>query len=135
MQQTHIQVFQASLARATQATDFYQRFYEQFMHGKHDASVFFKNKDMQRIQKKLKMTLEMVADHASGRAGLDMYFDMLGKMHERLHIHSEFFAQWQTALIATASVCDPQFSEEIQQAWERVIEDVIDKMGETAHQA
>ncbi len=122
------QLFQESLERATQAENFYPSFYQRFMSDSPDTQELFKGRDMERIQKKLRMTLQMVTDTSNGLPGLDMYMGLLGRIHTRLNISQLQFVQWRRALIETAEECDPEFTPETRQAWETSIDKVIAKM-------
>jgi hemoglobin-like flavoprotein len=123
-----IELFHKSLARATKSSDFYDIFYRNFIQSSTEVQTVFQGKDMKHIKKKLKMTLEMVADNTHSNAGMDMYFEMLGNIHYRIHIEPRLFDIWSEALIATAAHCDSQFNESIRQAWQRVVNDLINKM-------
>ena len=73
----------------------------------------------------------MLTESAEGKPGLGMYLEMLGDIHRRLHVKPQHFGCWSEALIASVEVYDPQFDEEIRQAWERVIEQIIRSMRQT----
>ena len=122
------QIFQESLERATRAEHFYQSFYQRFMADSPETQALFEGRDMARIQKKLRMTLQMVTDTSNGLPGLDMYMGLLGRIHTRLNISQNQFEQWRKALIDTAEECDPQFTVKTRQAWEMSIDKVIGKM-------
>ena len=93
-------------------------------------AAIFRNKDMERIKKKLRMTLEMLCDSVEEKPGLVMYLDLLGKIHQGMRISPRHFALWRDALTATAAECDPEFGSVSRAAWDAVIEDIIAKMGE-----
>lgn len=124
--------FRASLGRATRSPDFLERFYRRFVGSSEEIAAVFRNKDMARIQRKLAMTLEMVDDHAAGEPGLDMYLQMLGGIHARMHIPPGGFRLWRDALIETAAESDPELDAGSRASWEAVIDDLIEKMGGSA---
>jgi hemoglobin-like flavoprotein len=121
--------FHASLARATADPAFFDRFYHRFIEDSGDIARIFRGKDMTRIHRKLRTTLEMLAGSADEQPGLGMYLDLLGRMHERLAIRPEHFDRWRASLIATAAESDPDFDPETRRAWEGVIDGLIAKMG------
>jgi hemoglobin-like flavoprotein len=94
-----------------------------------EVARFFHGKDIGRIHRKLKMTLEMLADNADGKPGLDLYLDMLGAIHARMDIRAEHLTLWRRALLATAAECDPELDAPTRRAWARVIDDLIAKLG------
>jgi len=122
------ELFRASLSRATQHPAFFQLFYQRFMESSDEIAAMFQDRDVERIQKKLKMTLETVHEHAEGQPGLGMYLEMLGRIHQRLKITPAQFDLWRDALIATASECDEAFDQDVRNAWKWAIDDVIDKI-------
>jgi hypothetical protein len=122
------QSFRASLARATRAPEFYARFYRRFMGSSEQVGAFFRGRDMGRIERKLRMTLEMVCDNADGQPGLDMYLELLGRTHAAMRISLPLLRLWREALIGTAAECDPAFDAEARAAWEAVLDDLIGKM-------
>lgn len=130
--QSELKRFQDSLDRATGSERFLGRFYDRFMGSSKEMRDLFQDKDMDHIQEKLKMTLQMVNDSASGTPGLEMYLGLLGRIHTRLQISPEQFQQWRHALIETASECDPEFDERIRRSWEQVIDNLIAKMQDDA---
>ena len=121
-----LEVFQASLQRLQSDADFYFSFYQRFIDSSEEIGRIFVNKDIGQLQKKLQMTLEMVADAAEGKPGLSMYLEMLGKVHQRLHIEPAHFQLWKRALLETVAQRDPDFDAIVLEAWNRVIDEVID---------
>ena len=123
-----LELFHTSLNRAMDHPDFFQNFYQRFINSSDEIATMFQNKDMERIQKKLKMTLETVTENADGEPGLGMYLELLGRIHHRLKITPEQFALWRNALVETAGECDPEFNRQVSGAWEQAIDEVIDKL-------
>ena len=128
MESSSTALFHHSLERVTQHPDFFQLFYRRFMDSSEEIAAMFQNRDMTRIQRKLKMTLQTVNEHSEGQPGLAMYLELLGKIHHKLRITPQQFALWREALIQTAAECDEEFSPEVREAWEQAINAVIDKM-------
>jgi hemoglobin-like flavoprotein len=125
--------FHESLTRVKASADFYRLFYERFLAGSRETAILFQNRDMGRLQAKLRMTLDMVDENAADHPGLGMYLEMLGHMHEGLHISEDQIAAWREAALATAAECDPQFDATTRAAWEQVLDDLIAKMGLQHH--
>lgn len=129
-----IQRFNTSLRRATANEAFYDQFYDHFMAKSDRLQDIFHDQDMARIKRKLKNTLEMVAEFSADEPGLGMYLELLGKTHDRMHIDHHFFVLWRDALIETAAQCDPEFDGTTEQAWETVLDGVITQMGINLHE-
>lgn len=137
MSQTHadLALFRDSLKRATEATDFYRQFYERFIADSPEMGRIFKNKDMHRLQSKLRMTLEMVMDNAEEQPGTRMYLEMLGRLHRGLEVSEHHFALWKQAALSTAAECDPGFDADTRLAWEAVVDSLIARIMEGMHEA
>jgi hypothetical protein len=126
------QRFRDSLARATRTPDFYTRFYRRFMGSSEEIAAFFHGRDIGRIERKLRMTLEMACDNLDGQPGLDMYLELLGRTHAAMHISLPLLRGWRDALIGTAAECDLAFDADARAAWEAVLDDLIGKMRQQA---
>ncbi len=121
-------LFHDSLARVTRSDVFFKRFYERFMSESEETRKLFEGKDMVRIQEKLKMTLQMVADTVDGVPGMDMYLSLLGRIHNRMNISPAQFTLWRQALTDTAAECDTEFYDHTREVWEQAIDIVIARM-------
>ena len=124
----NLRLFQASLHRASHDPAFFEEFYRNFIHSSDEIAAVFRDRDIASIQRKLKMTLDMVAEDADGAPGVDMYLQMLGRIHSRLNITPEMFVLWREALIGTVAGFDPAYNNEVEQAWRQVIDRVIAKL-------
>lgn len=122
------QRFKDSRCRAARVPDFYGRFYRRLMDTSAEIAAYFSGRDMKRIERKLRMTLDMVCDNADGQPGLGMYLELLGRTHGAMHISLPFLLIWREALIGTAAECDPEFDGDTRAAWEAVLDDLIAKM-------
>ena len=121
--------FRDSLSRASGVSCFYRRFYDRLIAGSPETARLFQERDMSRIQSKLKMTLDMVNDNAGAQAGLGMYLELLGRIHVGMNITQAQLHAWREAALATAAECDPQFDAATRAAWEGVLDDLVAKMG------
>lgn len=126
-------LFKASLTRATTDPLFFDHFYDSFIgESKTELAKVFENKDMANIKLKLKSTLKLVAESAERQPGLDMYFELLGKVHDRLQITPEFFAKWRDSLLKTVEATDPQSDAQTLDAWRNVLDETIAKISKPA---
>lgn len=120
--------FQASLARVLADPDFLQRFYEHFFQEHPTLQHFFVGKDLQQIQKKLKMTLELLQAQDQHQPGIDHYLQMLGRIHRHLGVTSADFLLWKEALLETVAQFDPDYSPLTQHAWEQALATLLAAM-------
>jgi hemoglobin-like flavoprotein len=132
MRQDDLTLFRLSLVRATSREDFFDSFYGRFMNQSKEIAGFFQHRDMSQLKKKLRETLQMVSESAEGRPGITLYLEMLGRIHDRLHVGREHFDMWQTALLETVAEYDEAFDERTRTAWHRIIGQMISQMFEPA---
>jgi hemoglobin-like flavoprotein len=118
--------FRQSLARVTAQADFFDCFYDHFMAQSEEIAAIFVNRDMSQLKHKLKETLQILADTVDGRPGFSLYVEMLGRIHQRLHIKRSHFDMWREALLDTVAVHDEHYNPRVRLAWQRVIDSVID---------
>jgi len=84
--QASVRLYHESLERATHSPQFLNRFYYRFIGSGHDVANLFRGRDMERTKRKLKTALELATDSANRVPGMDMYLEMLGRIHDRLHV-------------------------------------------------
>jgi hemoglobin-like flavoprotein len=132
MRQDDLTIFRLSLVRATSREDFFDSFYDRFISQSKEIAGFFQHRDMPQLKKKLRETLQMVSESAEGRPGITLYLEMLGRVHDRLHVEREHFDMWQTALLDTVAEYDEVFDERTKTAWTHIIGQMIAQMFESA---
>jgi hemoglobin-like flavoprotein len=128
MHQSDLNLFRDSLLRVTARDGFFDRFYDHFMRQSDEIAAIFQHRDMTQLKKKLRNTLEMVAQTVDSQPGIDMYLEMLGRTHQRLNIERRHFEMWKLALLDTVAVYDEAYSNRIGAAWSQVIGQVIDRI-------
>jgi hemoglobin-like flavoprotein len=128
MQQSDLNLFRDSLARVTARDGFFDSFYDHFMNQSDEIPAIFQHRDMALLKKKLRNTLEMVAQAVDSQPGIGLYMEMLGRTHQRLNIQRRHFDMWKVALLDTVAVYDEAYSSRIGAAWSQVIGQVIDKI-------
>ena len=126
MQQSDLNLFRDSLARVTARDGFLDSFYDHFTAQSQEVAGIFDHRDMDQLKKKLRGTLEMVSQVAEGEPGLDMYMEMLGRVHQRLKIERRHFDMWQAALLDTVASFDEAYTDRIGAAWSQVIGHVVE---------
>ena len=126
MQQSDLNLFRDSLARVTARDGFFDSFYDHFTSQSQEIAGIFDHRDMDQLKQKLRNTLEMVSQVADGEPGLDMYMEMLGRVHQRLKIERRHFDMWQAALLDTVAGYDEAYTDRIGAAWSQVIGHVVE---------
>jgi hemoglobin-like flavoprotein len=127
-----IDVFKASLRRCLGPPTFLERFYELFLASSPEVKEKFKNTDFERQKVALRdsfFVMETVGESAPGSPPWASLRE-LGVTHDRHHrnIRPELYDVWLRCLIQAVSEYDPEFSEEVEQAWRETLRIGIDHM-------
>ena len=124
MDKETIAKFDESLERCTASAEFTDRFYERFLASSPKVRQRFANTDFARQKRALRSSLNLMllvaADEEKGPA---RYLNDIAERHSKrdLDIGAELYDLWLDALLETVKECDPQFSPEVEHAWERVM--------------
>ncbi len=119
-----LETFEASLDRCTSDTGFLDRFYDVFLASSPKVLERFAGTDFVHQKRALRGSFHLLllaAETESGDPG--RYLRDLAAQHGRRHldITAELYDFWLDSLLATVRERDPQFSEEVEAAWERVM--------------
>jgi hemoglobin-like flavoprotein len=125
MYQSDLNLFRESLARVTAQDGFFDTFYDHFIRQSDEIAAIFQHRDIVMLKKKLRSTLEMVAQTADKQPGMGMYLEMLGRIHQRFNIERRHFDMWKVALLDTVALYDEAYSNRVGAAWSQVIGHVI----------
>jgi hemoglobin-like flavoprotein len=124
MEERVLQTFDESLRRCNAAPEFLDRFYDRFLASSPKVREKFALTDFVRQKRALRASLHtMLLAVQSGEKGPERYLKDLAEMHSRrqYNIGSELYDLWLDSLLATVKECDPQFSPEVEEAWESVM--------------
>ena len=116
-------IFLESLNRCREAGDFTAAFYENLLNTDEEIRHRFRLTDMERQREKLNKSLDLCAAATAGDPDGLAELRELGKLHSRLRldIHPEWYPLWIEAIVATASQFDPEWDEEVDASWRRVL--------------
>jgi hemoglobin-like flavoprotein len=128
MNQHNLAIFKQSLQRVTSSAAFLDSFYDNFINQSDEIRELFKHRDMAHLKNKLLETLLMLAETADGGPGLNLYLEMLGRIHKRLNVNRRHFNMWEEALIDAVKSHDYQFDDKVLAAWLEIIDEVIETM-------
>jgi hemoglobin-like flavoprotein len=119
-----LQLFEDSLDRCNADSEFLDRFYETFLASDAKVREKFKNTDFDRQKKALRESLDFMLLAATDEdTGPQRHLKDLAILHSRskLDVGAEYYDLWLDSLLATAKETDPQYSDEIGDAWEKVM--------------
>ncbi len=116
--------FDDSLRRCNSRADFLDRFYEKFLSSSPKVRKKFADTHFVRQKRALRASLHaMLLAAEDEENGPAKYLKDLAGRHSRKHldIGAELYDLWLDSLLAAVRECDPEFSPEIQEAWESVM--------------
>ncbi len=117
-------VFERSLLRCESRWDFFDRFYGRFLASSPVVAGKFANTDFVRQKRALRASLHrlLLAAHDGG-GGPEAHLREIAERHGpgKLDIGAELYDLWLDSLLATVRECDPEFSPEVEKAWEAVM--------------
>jgi hemoglobin-like flavoprotein len=120
-----LKTFDASLARCNANPAFIERFYDIFLASSPKVVAKFANTDFVRQKVALRASLDTMrlAARDAQKAGPGQFLNGLAERHSsrQLNIGAELYDLWLDSLLAAANESDPNFSLEVQEAWERVM--------------
>lgn len=117
------QSFLDSLARCQASGDFLHAFYGRFMASSEEIAEKFAETDFDRQTRLLARSLEITAHATAGDSTALRELNQLALTHDRNHydIKPGWYAYWVDALVATAAEYDPEWSDELEDDWRRLL--------------
>ena len=129
-QVSHKGLFIESLDRCTDSNEFVSAFYERFVSSSEEVKRKFRNTDFKQQNQMLVRSLRLVAAATSGeQEGLQELRER-AETHDRNHlaIKPELYELWRECVIDTACEYDPQWNDEVEDAWQNILTFSIDYM-------
>lgn len=124
MDETILRLFDESLKRCNAAPDFLDRFYDKFLASSPKVKDKFASTNFVRQKRALRASLHLLLIAAEDeRKGPDRYLRDIAASHGKAHldITAELYDLWLDSLLDAARECDPEFNDEVENAWERVM--------------
>jgi len=124
MDPTTLEVFDRSLRRCDALPYFLDIFYTKFLDSSPEVARKFVNTDFVRQKRALRASLHHLLLAAQDQEkGPDAYLAGVAERHGegQLEIGAELYDLWLDSLLATVKECDPEFSPEVEKAWEDVM--------------
>jgi hemoglobin-like flavoprotein len=118
------ELFEQSLRRCDASPRFLDLFYERFLTSSPEVAKKFVNTDFVKQKRALRASLERLLMAAGDEVdGPERYLSDIADRHGagQLDIGAELYDLWLDSLIATVKQCDPQFSPDVEKAWETVM--------------
>ena len=118
-------IFRASLTRCLANSDFLHDFYELFKASSPEVREKFQATEFPRQTRVLADSLYIMAVASDSKDDAIAWkeLDRLAERHSRrdLDIRPELYQDWLDCLVKAASIHDPAFSPEIEEAWRKAL--------------
>ena len=124
MDETILTTFDDSLNRCNAIPEFLDRFYEKFLESSPKVREKFNGTDFVKQKRALRASLHLLLIAAQDeKRDPERYLRDVAASHDRAHMNitSELYDLWLDSLLDTVRECDPQFSPDVEKAWERVM--------------
>lgn len=129
MDERDIELFNDSLERCSASPDFLSRFYTLFLASSDTVARKFERTDLRKQARMLKTSLYVMM-LAGSRSERIAHLETLARRHSRaeLDIGPELYDLWLDRLLRAVGEADPRFDQEVERAWQRVLQPGIDFM-------
>ncbi len=129
MQERDVELFNDSIERCSNRSDFLRRFYTLFLASSDIVAKKFEHTDLRKQARLLKTSLYIMM-LASGEPERIVHLERLAKLHSRadLDIKPELYDLWLDRLVQAVKEFDPMFDSEIDNAWRSVLQTGIEFM-------
>lgn len=117
-----------SYGRAISRRKFLDRFYELFMQSNPVVAQKLVNTDIAKQQELLSQAVNMVILFPQGNKIARNAIKRIRESHKRdgLDIKPAYYHYWIDSLITALAENDPEFNDELEQAWRKVVQKAID---------
>jgi len=125
-----VNAFNNSLNRCQTNPQFLSLFYKKFVISNEEIREKFSNTNMADQKMILHASLYMIMLATRGNETASVYMDRVSKRHSKseLNIRPELYDIWLTTLLETVREVDPDFNEEVEEAWYKVMKYGINYM-------
>jgi hemoglobin-like flavoprotein len=120
-----LSTFTESLRRCTAGSDFEERFYEIFLASSPKVAERFSKTDFRKQKRALRASFHAMLSAAyDGESGPEKHLGELAERHSsrELNIGAELYDYWLDSLLATVKEFDGEYTPEVEDAWEQVMD-------------
>ncbi len=123
MEESIVQKFHESLERCQRRGGVISRFYEIFLMSSDDVVEKFRDTDMVTQERMLMASLHLMMLGHDDQIEGKVHYERLAKLHDREHldIRPELYDLWLDGLIRSVSESDPEFSDDVENAWREMM--------------
>lgn len=121
-----------SYERCLKHHQFWEIFYEHFLAGSDAVAEKFKNTNFDKQVSMVRASVGYAISYAPNQDSefLRGKLEKVGEIHSRAghNIPPEMYEAWTASLIKAISICDPQYTTELAEAWGEVLRPAINLM-------
>ena len=124
MDEKTIELFEQSLRRCDANSEFLDIFYERFLASSPKVKQKFADPDFHRQKRLLRASFYLILLASEDpEGGPERYLGHLAARHSTkdLDVGAELYDLWLDSLLASVKDCDPEYNEEIEHAWEKMM--------------
>ena len=127
---THRVVFLESLDRCIANGEFLDSFYRRFIDSSEEIRKKFRFTDFEKQHDMLLNSLKLSAGATDGESQSLQDLRERAESHDRYHmdIKPELYEFWLASIIQTASECDEQWDDYVEESWRTILDFVIARM-------
>ena len=118
----------ASYHRCRSDAHFVDTFYELFLAKSPKIAAMFAQTDFKRQKLMLRESLLEMLSYDQGQAGSEEEIEKLAQRHRDLQVTPEMFQMWLDSICEAVEQHDPEFTQEIGEAWRAAMQKGIDRM-------
>ena len=124
MDEQTIETFEQSLRRCDADPGFLDIFYDRFLASSPKVKSKFAHTDFHRQKRLLRASFYLIllaSEDPTG--GPERYLGHLATRHSTkdLDVGAELYDLWLDSLLASVKECDPEFNDEVEHAWEKMM--------------
>ena len=125
---TNLELVRCSFERSDKSGEFSNTFYEIFMSKSDDIKSFFKDTDFTKQKKLLRATVKILATKDIEDQKTKKLLEDIARTHNHsgYDIAPHYYRLWLDSLCETLSRLDPEYSEELESVWRKLMQISID---------
>lgn len=122
--------FLGSLHRCENNEGFIPTFYARLISSSDLVKYKFRKTNFERQNQMLINSLKLVAGVTCNEQEALQELRLRAETHDKAHmnIKPELYEHWQVALVCTAAELDPQWDEDVERAWNSILDTVVNHM-------
>lgn len=125
-----LEIFNDSLETCTTHPAFLDKFYDFFVNASPEIAEKFAHTDIENQKHALHLSLYTLLMEVQGNPEADEHLKHIADLHShtQLDIKPELYAIWLDCLLKAVRMFDPDYNDEVEQAWRYVMQKGIDFM-------